>query len=218
LEFYVEDTGIGIPSEMHTEIFKRFRQVETSTNRQYGGSGLGLSISKAYIELLGGKIWVNSHPGKGTVFFFTIPYKKAHSGYLLNNQPNDKVKEKFERATTLLIAEDEDSNFILLEALLSESGITILRATNGTEAVSLCKLNPEIDLVLMDIKMPEMDGYEATRQIKKIRPDLPVIAQTAYTTNSNKKKAFECGCSDFISKPFKKEPLISKIREQLREK
>lgn len=215
LEFYVEDTGIGIPSEMHGEIFKRFRQVETSTNREYGGSGLGLSISKAYVELLGGKIWVNSQPGKGAVFYFTIPYKKTYSGSLPNKQSSNSIKEKSERATTLLIAEDEDSNFALLEALLSESGMNILRATNGNEAVSLCKLNPEIDLVLMDMKMPEMDGYEATRQIKKIRPDLPVIAQTAHTTGNNKKKAFECGCSDFISKPFNKRLLLSKIKEQL---
>jgi PAS domain S-box-containing protein len=215
LEFYVEDTGMGIPPNMLDEIFKRFRQVEVTENRKFGGSGLGLSISKAYAEILGGKIWVTSEPGKGSIFYFTIPYKKAKP------EPISSIQQAFEQginlkdSKTLLIAEDEDSNFILLKEFLSGTGFTIIRAKNGSEAVSLCMSNPKIDLVLMDIKMPEMDGYEATKRIKEFRPGLPVIAQTAYTYETDINKVLACGCTDFINKPIRRDLLLSKINEIL---
>jgi PAS domain S-box-containing protein len=216
LECFVEDTGIGIPPEMHEEIFKRFRQVESTIIRQFGGSGLGLSISKAYVELLGGKMRLLSELEKGSVFYFTIPYKKAISNELSDKQPSKVSLIEFENPGTLLIAEDEDSNFMLLEELLSEININIIRAINGLEAIEICKTNKNIDLVLMDIKMPVMDGYEATKQIREFMPDLPIIAQTAYTTDIDKNKAFACGCTDFISKPIKQELLISTIKELLK--
>ena len=215
LECYVEDTGIGILPEMHNEIFKRFRQVETTAARNYGGSGLGLSISQAYVELLGGKIWVKSEPGKGSIFYFTIPYKREISNDITQKQFINKLQIELKKSKQLLVAEDEDSNFMLMEELLSDLNLNIIRAINGVEAVEICKSNPEIDLVLMDLKMPEMDGYEATKQIKKIRPKLPVIAQTAYTTDNDKNKAMECGCVDFITKPINQQILITKIREHL---
>jgi|WetSurMetagenome_2_1015567.scaffolds.fasta_scaffold09909_3 PAS domain S-box-containing protein len=214
IEFFVEDTGIGIPHEMHTEIFKRFRQVETSATRQFGGSGLGLSISKAYVEILGGKIWLNSVINKGSTFYFTIPYKKAQKK-TISEQASNIFKKETKQITTLLIAEDEDSNFMMLEELLSDLNSNIIRAINGLEAVEICKINKQIDLVLMDIKMPVMDGYDATRQIRSFMPTLPIIAQTAYTTNADRNKALACGCNDFISKPFNREMIISKIKEQL---
>jgi PAS domain S-box-containing protein len=214
LEFFVEDTGIGIPSEMHDEIFMRFRQVESTTARQFGGSGLGLSISKAYVELLGGKMWLTSELGKGSVFYFTLPFKKVNN----SEEPAIKQSKQFEISSkspkTLLIAEDEDSNYLLLEILLSGLNIQLIRAINGVEAVDSCK-NDHIDMVLMDIKMPVMDGYEATMQIRDFMPDLPIIAQTAYTTDADKNRALACGCSDFISKPFKREVLIAKIKALL---
>ncbi|MBN1926298.1 MAG: response regulator [Prolixibacteraceae bacterium] len=214
LEFYVEDTGIGIPPELHESVFERFRQVETTATRHYGGSGLGLSISKAYVEMLGGKIWLNSEIGKGSVFYFTVPYKKENQELKADTQIINEITEN-NKPKTLLIAEDEEYNFMFIEELLSDESYTLIRANNGIEAIEICKSNSLIDLVLMDIKMPVMNGYEATKQIKKIRPDLPIIAQTAYSTESDKNKALESGCSDFISKPFNKEGLLTKISEQL---
>jgi PAS domain S-box-containing protein len=214
-EFYVEDTGIGIPSEMHQEIFKRFRQVESCMAREFGGSGLGLSISKAYIELLGGKMWLTSELNKGSIFYFTIPYKKTPSDKHFFTQPAEVPSIEHKKAKTILVAEDEDYNFMLVEELLDTTNITIIRASNGIEAVEICKLNQQIDLVLMDLKMPVMDGYEATRRIREFMPALPIIAQTAYTTENDKNKAIACGCNDFISKPFNRELLLSKINEQM---
>jgi PAS domain S-box-containing protein len=215
VEFYVEDTGIGILPEMQEEIFKRFRQVETTLARQFGGSGLGLSISKAYVELLGGKMWLNSELEKGSTFYFTIPYKKASNNTISDKQSDILVDLEIKELKTILIAEDEDSNFLLFKESLSGFNIHIIRAINGAEAVGICKANKNIDLVFMDIKMPIMDGYEATRIIKGFMPDVPIIAQTAYSTEADKDKAFACGCIDYISKPFDLELLFSKIKTQL---
>jgi len=215
LEFYVEDSGIGIPLDMQEKVFDRFRQIETTATRNFGGSGLGLSISKAYVEILGGKMWLTSEMGKGSVFYFTIPYKKTNPKKLPDIPSVKGLDFEFKTTKTVLIAEDEISNFILLEEMLLDSGINIIRAVNGLEAVRLCQLNPNIDLVLMDIKMPEMDGYEATKRIKEFKPDLPIIAQTAYITEADRVKAMACGCSDYISKPISKRLLLSKINEQL---
>jgi hypothetical protein len=215
LEFYVKDTGIGIPNEMFEEIFKRFRQVERSHAREFGGSGLGLSISKAYVELLGGKIWLSSIPGKGSEFFFTIPYNKVQLNARSDKETGVKINSEPIGLKTILVAEDENFNFLLISRYLSKANIVVLHAENGMDAVDLCKTNNQIDLVLMDLKMPVMDGYEATKQIREFLPDLPIIAQTAYITDIDKNKAFEYGCNDFISKPFSEELLISKIYKQL---
>jgi len=214
LDFFVEDTGLGIPLEMQDEIFKRFRQVETSAARKYGGSGLGLSISKAYVELLGGKMWVKSELGKGSTFYFTIPFVRVQKNTLSEKQFNNNLKIEINEPKTILVAEDDDLNFMLMKELLSDLNINIIRAINGLEAVEICKTNTHIDLVLMDIKMPLMDGYEATKQIKSFMPNLPIIAQTAYFTDLDKSKALACGCIDFISKPIKRELLFSKIEMQ----
>ena len=211
LEFFVQDSGIGISPDMHDEIFKRFRQVECSTERQFGGSGLGLSITKAYVELIGGNIWLKSELDKGSVFYFTIPYKKVDNSRSTEEVYEKKAKKEFVSPKTLLVAEDDEFNFMLLVELLPTSNLTILRAFNGQEAVDICKTNQQVDLILMDIKMPILDGYEATAQIKKIRPHLPVIAQTAYSTDIDIAKAYSCGCSDFVSKPFNQEHLLDKI-------
>ncbi len=215
LEFFIKDTGIGIPAEMFEEVFKRFHQIDSTITRPFGGSGLGLSISKAYVELLGGKMWINSELDKGSVFYFTIPYRKTTPVGLSPRQQDKEVEIKYEKPKIILIAEDEDLNFMLLEELLTDKNITIIRARNGFEAVEICKSGHQIDLVLMDLKMPIMNGYEATKQIRKILPDLPIIAQTAYTTDVDKNMAFASGCNDFISKPFKQELLVSKINEHL---
>lgn len=214
LEFFVEDTGIGVHPEMHEKIFKRFRQVESTMERKFGGSGLGLSISKAYVELLGGKIWLISELDKGSTFFFTIPFKRAKQNTLLEKQIYIESEKGIKEQSTLLVAEDEDSNFMLIEEQLSELNFNIIRALNGIDAVEICK-SKNIDLVLMDINMPLLDGYEATKQIRFFNADIPIIAQTAYSTDNDMNRAFMSGCTDFISKPIKQKLLISKIREQL---
>jgi PAS domain S-box-containing protein len=213
LEFYIKDTGIGIPAEMHDAIFRRFYQVEMDSDRRFSGSGLGLSISQAYVELLGGKIWLISEPGKGSEFFFTIPYKKADVGSSNGILEKKQPAVESERPKTLLIAEDEDLNFLLLEKLLTGANVRIIRAVNGREAVEVCKSNPRIDLVMMDLRMPVVNGYDATKQIKEFCPDLPVLVQTAYVNDADRNKIFECGCSDVICKPIEQEILLFKIRQ-----
>jgi len=213
LEFYIKDTGIGIPIEMQTEIFKRFRQVEFSGILHPGGSGLGLSISKAYVEMLGGKIWLSSEPEKGSVFYFTIPYKPS-------KQPDSNIAKLVtnfdkEGGKTLLIAEDDDLSFLLMCEILTPANFKIIRALNGIEAIEKCESNPNIEMVLMDIKMPLMNGYDATRGILAIRPNLPVIAQTAYGTETDKTNAFSSGCCDIITKPLDSQELLFVINEHL---
>lgn len=205
LEFYVKDTGIGIPLAMQEKIFERFIQVDNPLTREIEGSGLGLSITKAYIAMLGGTIQVDSVEGRGTTFTFTLPY----------NHPGSHEPSKAVSSILLLIAEDDDITRILLTKILKDENIAILYAHNGHEAIELAKLHPEINLVLMDIKMPLLNGYEATRQIKQLRPDLPIIAQTALTAAEYREKAIQAGCDRFIKKPVSKKELITMIHELL---
>ena len=211
IEFYVSDTGIGISTDQHSKIFESFYQVENTISRQFGGTGLGLAICKAFTELLGGKIWLTSEPGKGSVFYFTIPWKTSNPD--LKELPGNTKKRTTEITgpLSILIAEDDDLNYKLIYCILSAPDIEIVRAHNGKEAVDLCISHKIFDLVLMDLKMPEMDGYTATGKIKAFRPKLPVIAQTAFVTD--REKAMDCGCDDFISKPFKKEEILSVIKK-----
>jgi PAS domain S-box-containing protein len=210
IEFFVSDTGIGIIEEQHEKIFERFYQVESSATRAYEGTGLGLAITKAYVEFLGGRIWLESEYRKGSVFFFTLPYISAIKKYISEMENTDKNNEM---KKSILIAEDDDNNFYLMKELLSDLDLKIIRASNGIEAVDAIKSGQKIDLVLMDIKMPLMDGYEATRQIKETSPDIKILAQTAYA--DDEVKAIESGCSGFISKPFVKDRFISLVKEYL---
>lgn len=200
-EFYVEDTGIGIAPEHREKIFNRFTQVDISSTRHRGGNGLGLSISKAFVELMEGSLAVESLPGKGSRFYFTIPFtppdKKETAG---------KTGFKARLPFTVLIAEDEENNFLYIQEFLESYEITILRAHDGLESVEICKENPDIDLVLMDIKMPKMDGYTAAKRIKEQRKDLPVIAQTAYALESEINK-YKDVFDDYITKPIMEDTL-----------
>lgn len=213
LEFFVSDTGIGIEPEFHSKIFNSFFQVETALSRQFGGTGLGLSICKAYVELLGGKIWVISEPGHGSVFYFTIPYDPVVQSVSDEIKPDLPILWNNKEKLYILVAEDDENNIKLIENLLRELNVEIYKACNGVEAVKKCKSGVRIDLVLMDLKMPLMDGYTATGKIKNLFPDIPVIAQTAYF--NEREKALACGCNDFISKPFNKVQLLSKIAEYI---
>jgi len=211
LEFCVSDTGIGISPENHNRIFDCFYQVQSQETRLYEGTGLGLSISKAYVELLGGKIWVSSEPGKGASFFFTIPYKKQIVKTIPVYEDKVPVDFVFPQKKIILVAEDVESNYKLIRYFLSGSNTEILRAFNGKEAVEKCLTISNIDLVLMDIKMPVMDGYTAVKLIREKNTTIPIIAQTAYA--DDKERAIECGCTGFISKPFDKKNLIKVLSE-----
>ncbi|MCK5822658.1 MAG: response regulator, partial [Bacteroidales bacterium] len=215
IEFYVEDTGIGIKPEAQELIFERFRQAETDNSTLYSGTGLGLSISKAYVEFLGGKIWLESKVNKGSTFYFVIPKDEAiqvdndtHENMIIEEIKNEKIEKK-----TILVAEDNDVNYMYVCALLSEIDVEIVRAFDGKEAVDLVKSNPAIDLVLMDIKMPIMNGFEATREIKKFKKELPIIAVTAYALHEDRDRAIKEGCNDYLAKPFSKIQLIKLIRK-----
>lgn len=214
LHFCVSDTGIGIPKEFHNDIFERFRQIEPDSSKLYGGNGLGLAITKAYAELLGGEIWVESSPGNGSRFHFTIAHNPLHEKEeekTMNEMKQlDNTKKK-----TILIVEDEYSNYFFLELMFNKMGITPIVAHNGQEAIDFCKSNPSIDMVLMDLKMPVLNGFEATKQIKAMRPDLPIIAQTAYALSADKHKAIEAGCDDYLTKPIRKQDLMATLARYL---
>lgn len=212
IQFYVSDTGIGISEENYNKIFDRFYQVEYTETRQYEGTGLGLSISRAYVELLGGKIWVTSQIVKGSVFYFTLPLEDRGGKPSINLQTSDQRKS-ITRGRKILVAEDIESNFKLIRYYLSSIGAETIRAENGKDAVDYFRSNPDIDLILMDIKMPLMDGYEAVKQIRKTNKDIPIILQTAFA--DDRVKSVESGCNGFLSKPFNKEQLISLIKEYL---
>ncbi|EAT58970.1 hybrid sensor histidine kinase/response regulator [Chlorobium ferrooxidans] len=215
LEFYVADSGIGISPDMQTKIFERFRQADNSLTRNYEGAGLGLSISQAYIEMLGGLISVKSTEGKGSEFIFTLPYNPA--GFVETDVQPAAVKPNHDSlpGMTILIAEDDAVSSILLEKTLQAESITIISAGNGLDAVELVKEHPEIRLVLMDIKMPVMNGFDATRLIKQLRPGLPVIMQSAFTSESERGKAEDAGCNSFITKPVNKARLLELIHAAL---
>jgi signal transduction histidine kinase/CheY-like chemotaxis protein len=209
--FTVKDTGIGIPPKDHERVFHRFRQADNDSKKIYGGTGLGLSISKALVEMLEGRIWMQSTPGIGTIFYFTIPYvRMIHNSSGEGPEHENMLKMNLEQAA-ILVVEDEEFNFIYLKEVLTEMNASVLFAGNGADAIEICRNNPAIKLVLMDIKLPDMDGYEATKIIKKIRPELTVIAQTAYALGIDNNRAKEAGCSDYIAKPITKNALISAL-------
>jgi CheY-like chemotaxis protein/two-component sensor histidine kinase len=211
LEFCVSDSGIGIAAEYHSRIFDRFYQVQNAMERLYEGTGLGLAISKAYVELLGGKIWLSSEPGKGTSFFFTIPYEKQVSISIPISEKKAPEGFVFPVKKVILVAEDVESNYKLIKYFLSGSNAEVLHAYNGKEAVEKCLSTSNIDLILMDIKMPVMDGYTAVKLIREKNAAIPIIAQTAYA--DDREKAIECGCSGFISKPFDRKSLFKVLCE-----
>lgn len=211
MEFCIKDTGIGIAEEYHSKIFERFYQVLHSFSKLYEGTGLGLAISKANVELMGGKIWLSSEPGSGSSFYFTIPYEKRFSVPQKDISKSPKEYKAFTEKKKILIAEDIESNFKLICYFLSGSNTEIIRAVNGKEAVEKCLLDKDIDLILMDIKMPVMDGYTAIKLIRETNSLIPIIAQTAYF--DDKDSALLAGSSGFISKPFDKKGLLKIVHE-----
>lgn len=208
LLFFVEDTGPGMGGRVKKKIFDRFWQEETEFGKTKGGTGLGLSICKQLVELLGGKIWVESKKGKGTVFYFTHPFQQVNDENPVPQRTEEPRAETKSKNRNLLVADDEKVNNIFIRELLKESGLNIHFVENGREAVSFCESNPDIDLVLMDIKMPVMDGNKAMIAIKKIRPKLPVIAFTAYAMEGDREKFLQNGFDNYLSKPLDRDRLL----------
>lgn len=219
MEFFVKDTGTGIRKEQLEIVFERFRQGSESLTRNYEGAGLGLSISKAFVEMLGGRIWVESEIGKGSIFYFTIPYHyepEVKEAVKINDLV--EADEKQIKRLRILIAEDDEISGKLLARTIKKFTTEILRAKTGIGAVEICHNNPDIDLVLMDIQMPVMDGYEATKKIRKFNKDVIIVAQTAYALTGDKEKAITAGCNDYISKPVKKEELMAMLYKYFKKK
>jgi CheY-like chemotaxis protein len=209
LIFYVKDTDIGISDEKKPLVFDSFIQEDDAITRKYEGNGLGLTIARGFIELLNGKIWFTSEKGKGSEFYFSLPYKNEEEDVKVRKQEGETEN----KIRTILVAEDDDANFMLLKAILNMPFLNILHAENGLQTIDLALFHPEIELILMDIKMPEVDGFEATSQIKCFRPDLPIIALTAYSNSEDKEMAFKSGCDDFLTKPIRREILLRKLKE-----
>jgi signal transduction histidine kinase/CheY-like chemotaxis protein len=211
IKFKVKDTGFGIDESNQKFIFDRFRRVGGDQSIKAGGLGLGLAISKAYVEMLGGTISLESKLGRGTEFHFTIPLEYIVKQNITVQPVNQIEIVKGNEEGTLLIAEDDNINFLLFQKIMKAKNYKIIRAMNGQEAVDICLSNPNIDLVLMDIKMPIMDGFEAFDKISPIRPNLPIIAQTAFSSNEDKEKIFKLGFHDYITKPINRERLFELI-------
>ena len=214
ITFFVKDTGIGIDADHHQLIFDRFMQAPQNKNKLYGGTGIGLSISKALVEKMQGKIWLTSELGKGTNFYFTLPFFENKSQSRNDEQQENKgLSLDIMSGKTILIVEDDERNSKLLELFLKPTGAMILLAKDGIEALETVKSRPEIDAVLMDIKMPVMNGIEATRELKKIRPELPIIMQTAYAMAHEKAEAQNAGCNAYLAKPVNREVMLNKLVE-----
>ena len=214
LKLSISDTGIGIPENKKPTIFDRFMQVDVSKTRLFEGLGLGLSISKAYLDMMDGELWVESEEGKGSTFCFTIPYNCLTEG--LNSSNNSDLSDNQNqnlKDLKILIAEDDQASLDLLLYVIKTFSKEILIARNGVEAVEFCRNHPDIDLVLMDIKMPGMDGYDATRQIRQFNAKVVIIAQTAFAFIGDQEAAIEAGCTGYISKPLTKNTLTAFIKK-----
>jgi len=214
LEFFVKDQGIGIPLDRQEAIFERFIQADSGNKRAYQGAGLGLAITKKYVEMLGGKIWVESEPGQGSIFYFTLPYITPEDNKVAQqNLPNPYSVDSPDLKVKILIAEDDYTSEKLICQLLKKNSRELLNVQTGIEAVEAVFKNPDIDIILMDIQMPEMDGYEATRQIRQFNKNIIIIAQTAFGLSGDREKAIEAGCNDYLVKPINKDNLFALIQK-----
>jgi PAS domain S-box-containing protein len=219
IEFYVKDTGIGIPKDRQKAIFERFIQADIEDRMALQGAGLGLSISKAYTEMLGGKIWVESEEGIGSTFYFTLPYQICSEEILTVKDLVSTKKEKNNiQNLKILIVEDDEPSEMLISMIVKEFCTEVLKAKTGKEAIEICRNNSDINLILMDIQMPEMNGYDSTRQIRQFNKDVIIIAQTAFGLSGDREKSIEAGCNEYIMKPIIKDKLLVLIQKYFNNK
>ncbi|MDH5434825.1 MAG: response regulator, partial [Gammaproteobacteria bacterium] len=217
LKFEIVDTGIGIPKKIQNQLFEKFSQADTSTTRKYGGSGLGLSICKSLVKLMGGEIGVKSSKGQGSTFWFTIRAKDASENFIEQYLKPETGKSRVElldhykmlfKDKNILIAEDNKVNQVVIRNLIKKMDINYHIVEDGQQAYDyVCENHGKVDLILMDCEMPELDGYEATVLIRKWEEEkqlkrLPIVALTAHALEEHKKKSLEVGMDDHISKPL----------------
>lgn len=212
--FFVSDTGKGIHPDKINVIFERFRQEDETVSIQAGGSGLGLSISKGLVDLFGGRIWAESEPGKGSVFYFTIPYLRGAENEPTMQAPKKDITSDLAGLKILLI-EDTPSNLALLREMLTDTHAVILEASTAEEGLKILGQERHVDLALVDIRLPDLDGYSLIQRIRSAHPKIPVIAQTAYAYEQDKQKCLDAGASCYLAKPFLKEDLIRAIRNNI---
>ena len=217
VRFHVKDSGIGITTENQKVIFERFRQEDNSYTRKHGGTGLGLAISKQIIELLGGEIGVESKPEQGADFYFTIPLEQTAKPLpSAEKVDRPRYQNNLKLATKkILIAEDDSSNYMFLESLLRSTEAELIWARNGQQAVDIHAGHDDIDLILMDIRMPEMNGLQATEKIRSLDKDIPIIALTAFAFADDREKSMEAGCTEHLAKPVKIEELKGVLQKYL---
>lgn len=215
IRFFVRDTGIGIKKEDIKYIFKRFGQAMSTNKAIFGGAGLGLSISQGLVRLFGGKFWVESEYGKGTVFYFTYPLKKPMKKESTNMKTTLTIDNPDWKNNTMLVVDDNPATIQYFKAVLKPTKAKLLIAINGENAIDIVK-NHRLDIVLMDIMLPGISGLQATSVIKKLKPDLPIIAQTAYALSGDREKALKGGCNDYISKPINRDELIKVINKYIK--
>lgn len=215
LLLFVKDNGLGISEIKKSQIFDLFSEFDDSYTKKYGGARTGLYLSKKLTECLGGKMWIESKLGEGSTFFFTLPHEKVDQEFVQTTLKTKKDHKFNWEGKTVLIAEDVEFNYLYLEEIMQRTNAKILWAKNGQEALYFFEKNEKIDLVLMDLQMPVMNGFEATTEIKKLYPEIPIIVQTAYTIDEEREKSFQAGCDDFLTKPIKPNDLYNTISKYL---
>lgn len=222
-KFFISDSGIGIPEKMFSFIFERFGQVQPQRYKNKHGTGLGLAISKGLTELLDGSIWVESVKSDRAIkkdgystFYFTIPIDSIHSSHSEHKtEPKKEKKMKDLSSISILVVEDDKDNLEFLRRLIQKFGARVVIAKNGEDAIEAVKKDNQIRLVLMDIRLPDINGFETTQRIKEINPQLPVIAQTAYAMYNDRDICLENGCDDYMAKPLNKDILFKKINHYI---
>jgi PAS domain S-box-containing protein len=215
LQFFVKDTGMGLAENQREIVFDSFRKVEDTKTKLYSGAGLGLAICKKLITLFDGKIWVEAERGKGSAFYFTIPLLVVKKPVIVSEEKAMVRKSHSLKDKKILVAEDDMLNYKLIEEMLSKSEATLSWARDGMEAVELIKSGKDFDLVLMDLRMPNMDGFQAAREIRGLKKSLPVIAVTAYSMGDEKDLAFLSGFNDYLTKPVNQEMLLNAVNKYI---
>ena len=213
INYFIQDTGIGIDQKRHKDIFERFVQVDGSINRDYEGSGLGLSLCKAYIEMMGGSIWLESEEGVGSTFYFRIPLNPEdvkESSDVLGSTESTTVSH---RSLHVLIVEDDPGSYEYLSLILKRSNHQVSHTYTGFEAIELCRQKNTFDLILMDVKLPGIDGYETTRRIREFSPEMQIIAISAFAFTEDHERALMAGCNDYITKPVNKDVLLKRLEQ-----